>query len=303
MECQRRPRQIPGRETTYAALTRRLLEGGWPWLLTKRICLGGGRAPLDRVAIAHGAIESASDQGGPTDAGSGKKDDMSLATRSTFLPPGRSAGGGGMIRRGGGHHTTAGTTQNSNAHKHPLDGGAVSGEHAQVAWRPWVLPSSRCSLTRAETAGAARQQAGGRSRSVKKGGQGRAGTGAIFPTIRLLPPVAPAPFQGLTTPRAPPTRPNMPPEPLDHDRCTRCTRRLLRRLRVPRARRASMPPMQPTEIADGSFHHRRLHQQINTCAPARLLRACVETVLEHRVLEHRRHALARQQPPGLHLRP
>jgi hypothetical protein len=34
---------------TYAALILRLLDGGWPWLLTKRICLGGGgggRAPL-----------------------------------------------------------------------------------------------------------------------------------------------------------------------------------------------------------------------------------------------------------------
>lgn len=27
---------------TYAAVIRRRFEGGWPWLLTKRICLGGG---------------------------------------------------------------------------------------------------------------------------------------------------------------------------------------------------------------------------------------------------------------------
>lgn len=36
---------------THAALTRRLFEGGWPWLFTKRMCLGGGRAPPARVAI------------------------------------------------------------------------------------------------------------------------------------------------------------------------------------------------------------------------------------------------------------
>lgn len=32
---------------THAAFTRRLLEGGWPWLLTKRSCLGGGIALVE----------------------------------------------------------------------------------------------------------------------------------------------------------------------------------------------------------------------------------------------------------------
>ena len=39
-------------EGTYAALILRLLDGGWPWLLTKRICLGGGRAPLIGVVMS-----------------------------------------------------------------------------------------------------------------------------------------------------------------------------------------------------------------------------------------------------------
>ena len=36
---------------THAALILRLLDGGCPWLLTKRICLGGGRAPWIGVVI------------------------------------------------------------------------------------------------------------------------------------------------------------------------------------------------------------------------------------------------------------
>ncbi len=39
-------------EATYAAVILRLLEGGWPWLLTKRICLGGGMVAVMRVVIA-----------------------------------------------------------------------------------------------------------------------------------------------------------------------------------------------------------------------------------------------------------
>jgi len=37
---------------TYAALILLLLEGGCPWLWTKRICLGGGRCPLINVVMA-----------------------------------------------------------------------------------------------------------------------------------------------------------------------------------------------------------------------------------------------------------
>jgi hypothetical protein len=37
---------------TYAALILRRLDGGWPWLFTKRICLGGGRAPWIGVVMS-----------------------------------------------------------------------------------------------------------------------------------------------------------------------------------------------------------------------------------------------------------
>lgn len=40
------------KKSTDAALILRRFEGGWPWLLTKRICLGGGMVGLIAEAIA-----------------------------------------------------------------------------------------------------------------------------------------------------------------------------------------------------------------------------------------------------------
>lgn len=60
---QERQRRLKGKgnrrglDMTHAALILRLFEGGWPWLWTKRICLGAGVAPLTMEVMAREVTE------------------------------------------------------------------------------------------------------------------------------------------------------------------------------------------------------------------------------------------------------